>query len=87
MPSVYVDVDLDEFETDDLIAELESRFERKRIMNKDLKALKTLARKTLGANILDVAIGHNLLRTLKAECYLEHADKFTLLELQERLSK
>jgi hypothetical protein len=87
MPSVTVDVDVDEFDTDDLIEELEHRFDRKRIYKSDLQQLKDFCKKVLQGKQDNEVTDGSLLDNMKLECYLENKEKFTLLELQQALQK
>jgi hypothetical protein len=87
MPYIQVDIELDEFDTDDLISELKDRFSRQEIKERDMKSLKILSKEVLGIATLHLPIGSNLIDTMKAEVYLENKDKFTFLELQQVLQK
>lgn len=86
MPYISIDVDLDDFDTEDLLQELEHRFERKRKISKsEMESLIGFCKQVLAPNPQIHPSNGSLLDRLKLECYAENKDRFTLTELQERL--
>lgn len=76
MASILIDVDLDEFDTDDLIEELSDR--KKRLSESQKKEIAEIVN-----NVYQPKLGINTMKDeMKMEYFLEHFAKITLEDLE-----
>ncbi len=82
MPTVEVEVDLDDFYISDIIKHLESILESKYTKDKERNSILIFCKESLGISTDNITTSISLLDAMKIELIDNNAHKFTLDELE-----